>query len=76
MFLFHLKSSLRSQDIQIFVFLTLFFSLSAIALEVDPRKILNLDVINCLNKNLITHFFDIFEKKVRCDIETFSIDRV
>ena len=39
--LFHLKSPLRSRDIQIFVFrLPLFFPLSAIALEVDPRKIL------------------------------------
>ena len=31
-----------------------FFSLSAIAFEVDSRKILNY-VINCLNKNLVTH---------------------
>ena len=41
-FLFHLKSSFLSRDITnfyIFVF-TSFFSLSAIALEVDPRKIL------------------------------------
>ena len=36
-FLFHLKSSCYSGDIQIFVFL--FFSLSATALELDPRLI-------------------------------------
>ena len=40
-FLFHLKSSFRSRDIQIFVFLSSpLFSLSAIDLEVDSRKIL------------------------------------
>ena len=40
-FLFYLKSSFHSRDIQIFVFnLPLFFSLSAIALEVHPRKTL------------------------------------
>ena len=41
-FLFHLKSFFRYWDIQIFVFRSspFFFSLSTIALEVDPRKIL------------------------------------
>ena len=39
-FLFHLKSSFRLWDIQIFVFSSAaFFPLSAINLEVDPRKI-------------------------------------
>ena len=33
-------------------------------------------VINCLNKNLITHFVRHLEKKNRYDIETLSIDRV
>ena len=33
------------------------------------------DVINCLNKNLITHFIWYLEKEIRCDIETLSIDR-
>ena len=37
--LFHLKSSFHSRDIQIFVFSSLFFSLSAIALEADSREI-------------------------------------
>ena len=41
MFLFQIKGSFRSWDIQIFVFLSsLFFSLSAIALEVVQRQIL------------------------------------
>ena len=34
------------------------------------------DVINCLNKNLITHFVWYLEKETRYDIETLSIDRV
>ena len=33
------------------------------------------DVINCLCKNLITHFVCYLEKEIRCDIETLSIDR-
>ena len=54
--------------------LPLFFSQSAIALEVDPRKIY--DVINWLSKNLITHFVWYLEKEIGCDIETLSIIRV
>ena len=34
------------------------------------------DVINCLNKNSITHFAWYPEKEKRYDIETLSIDRV
>ena len=34
------------------------------------------DIINCLNKNLTTHFVWYLEKEKRYDIETFSIDRV
>ena len=33
-------------------------------------------VINCLNKNSITHFVWYLEKEKRYDIETLSIDRV
>ena len=33
------------------------------------------DVINCLNKNLVTHFVLSLEKEKRYDIETLSIDR-
>ena len=31
--------------------------------------------INCLNKNLITHFVWYVKKEIRCDIETLSINR-
>ena len=42
-FLFHLKSSFRSRDIQfLYIHLPLCFYLSSIALEVDSRKILKL----------------------------------
>ena len=34
------------------------------------------DIINCLNKNLITHFVWYLEKEKSYDIETSSIDRV
>ena len=34
------------------------------------------DVINCLNKNLITHFVWYLEKEKRYEIETLSIYRV
>ena len=30
--------------------------------------------MNCLNKNLITHFNSYIEKELRCDIETLSVD--
>ena len=67
-FLFHLRSSFHSWDIQIFVFLT---SLSAIALKGDSRKTLKVyDLIICLNKNLVTCFVWHLEKEIRCDIET------
>ena len=34
------------------------------------------DVINCLRKNLITHFLWYLGKEIRCDIETLFTDRV
>ena len=34
------------------------------------------NVIDCVNKNLITHFVLYLENEKRLDIETFSIDRV
>ena len=52
-------------------------SLSATALEVDSRKILKVyDVVNGLNKNLVTHYVWYLEKEIRLDIETLPIDRV
>ena len=66
--------------LEIFKFLyirpSLFFALSAIALEIDSRKMLVYDIINCLNKNLNTHYVWYLEKEIRCDIGTLSIDRV
>ena len=34
------------------------------------------DIINCLNKNVVTYFVWYLEKEIRCDVETLSIDRV
>ena len=51
-----------SQDIQIFVFVFPFFSLSAIALEDDQRQILKF-ITNCLNNKSITQFVCYFEKE-------------
>ena len=54
-FLFHLKSSFVLKIFKFLYFrLPLFFSLSAIALAVDPRK--SYDAMNYISKNLITHF--------------------
>ena len=53
--------------------LPLFFSLSAIALELINLKVY---VINCLNKNLIIHLVWYLEKENRYDNETLSTDRV
>ena len=39
------------------------------------KKNLKIYVINCLNKNLITNFVWYLEKEIRCDIETWSIDK-
>ena len=77
-FLFDLKSSFRSPEIQSFVFLSFplflpvghcFGGWSKINLKVH-------DVINCLNKNSITHFVWYLEKEKRYDIETLSINGV
>ena len=75
-FLFHLKSSFRSQDIQIFVFSSspLFLPVSHCFIGWVEENLKVYEVINCLNKNLITHFVLYLEKEIRCDIETLSID--
>ena len=77
-FLFHLKSSFHSGDIQIFVFLSshLFLPVSHIFSGWFKKNLKVYDVIKCLNKNLITHFVLYLETEVRWDIETLSIDRV
>ena len=71
-FLFHLKSSFRSQDIFLFPSSPLFSCFrgwSKINFKVY-------DVINCLDKNLTTHFVWYPKKEKRYDIEALSIDRV
>ena len=76
-FLFNLKSSFCSWDIQIFVFSSspLFFPVSHCFRRWSKKNLKIYDVINCLNKNLITHFVWYLEKEITCDIETLSIDR-
>ena len=73
-FLFHLKWS-RYSNVCIFVFPSFFFSVNHCFRGSFKKNLKVCDVINCLNKNLITHFVWYHEKE-RCDIETLSIDRV
>ena len=77
MFLFHLKSSFCSWDIQIFVYSSspLFFRVSHCFRGWFKKNLKVCDIITCLNKDLITHFVWYLEKEIRCDIETLSIDR-
>ena len=77
-FLFHLKISFRSRDVQIFVFpfFPLFLSVSHCLRARSKVNIKLYDVINRLNKNLITHFVWYLEKEKRYDIETLAIDAV
>ena len=77
-FLFHLKSSFHSRDIQIFVFPSspLFLPVSHCFRGRSNINFTVCDIINCLNENLITHFVWYLEKEIRCEIETLSIDRV
>ena len=77
-FLFNLKSSFRSRDIQIFVFLSfpLFLPVGHCFRGWSKINLKVYDVINCLNKNSITHFVWYLEKEKRYDIETLSIDGV
>ena len=77
-FLFHQKTSVHSQDIQIFLFFSapLFFPVSHCFRGCWFKKNFKVcDIINCLIKNLITHFVWYLEKEIRCDIEALSIDR-
>ena len=70
-----LFSFLRYSDICI-SFFTSFSVCQPLLLRLFKDKSKVYDVINCLNKNLITHFVWYLEKEIRCDIETLSIDRV
>ena len=68
-FLFHLKSSFWSQDIQIFVFLSspLFFPVSYCFRGSSKKNLKVYHVTNCLDKNLLTHLVWYLEKEIRCE---------
>ena len=77
-FLLHLKNFFRSWDIQIFVFWPspLFPPVSYYFRGWPKINLKVYDIINCLSKNLITHFVWYVEKEKRYEIETSAIDRV
>ena len=74
-FLFHLNSSFRSRDIQIFVFPSspLFLSAGRCFRGWSKINLKVYDVINHLNKNLIRDFVWYHQKEKRYDIEILSI---
>ena len=74
-------SSKKPFFLEIFKFLylclTLFFFPVSHCFGGSLKKNLKVyDVINCLNKNLMTLFACYLGKEIRCDIETLSIDKV
>ena len=75
-FLFHLKNSFRSRDMQIFAFLSSppFSPVIHCFRGWSNKNLKVYDVINCLNKNLMTHFVWHLEEEIRCGIKTLSID--
>ena len=75
-FLFHLESSFRSRDIQILVYSSVFFPVNHYFRSWFKENIKVYDVINCLNKNLITHSVWYLGKEIKYDIEILTIDRV
>ena len=66
-----------SLDIEVFVFPSspLFFC-PCLLLEVIENKSKVYDIINCLNKMLLTHLLWYLDKEKRYDIETLTIDGV
>ena len=70
-----LFSFLRYLNFCIFVF-PLFFPVSHCYRGWSKKNLKIYDVINCLNKNLITYFVWYLEKEKRCDIETLSIGSI
>ena len=72
------KKPFYSWDIQIFVFLSfpLFLHVGHYFRQWSKINIEVYDVINCLNKNSVTHFVWYLEKEKRYDNETLSIDGV
>ena len=78
MYFIHIKCCFRPQDIQVFVFLSspLFFSVGHYFREWMKINLKVFAVMNCLNKNLVTHFVWYLEKGKRYGIETLSTERV
>ena len=78
MFFISSKSSFRCRDIQIFVFSPspLFLPVSHCLRAWSKINLKVYDAINCLNKNLITHFVWYLEKERRYDIKTLAIDTI
>ena len=74
-FLLHLKSSFRSWDIRNCVFPSspLFLPVIHCFKGCSKINVKVTDVINCLNKNFITHFAWYLEKEKRYDIKTFRV---
>ena len=72
------KKLFRSGNIQFFVLLlsSLFFPVNHCFRGWSDKNLNVYDVINSLIKNLITFSLISWEKKIRYDIETLSIDRV
>ena len=72
------KKLFCSRDIKIFVFPfpPLFLPVSHWFRGCSKINIKFYGVINCLNKNLITHFAWYLEKEKRCSIGTLSVGRV
>ena len=70
-----LFSFLRYSNFCIFVF-PYFLPVSHCFSSWSKKNLKIYDFMNCLNKNLITHFVWYLKKEIRCHIETLSIDRV
>ena len=77
-FSFHLKSYFCPGDVKIFVFSSspLFLTVIHCFRGWSKKNFKVYDVINCLSKDLKTHFVWYLEKEIRCDTQTLSIIRV
>ena len=78
MFFLSSKKLFSFSDIQIFLFLPspLFLPVGHCFSDWSKINLKVYDVINFLNKNVITHFVWYLEKEKRYEIETLFIDRV
>ena len=78
MFFISSKKLFQSRDVSIFAFPSspLFLPVSHWFRAWSKINLKAYDIINCLNKNLVTHLVWYLEKEKSYDIETLSIDRV